>query len=78
MKVLTDMEFEGVRIDESFLKEYSKNLNAEAKQVRECLHKTVGVNLILSHRQNNWVKYCRGAKIDPKAKKDKNRPICNW
>ncbi len=30
VKVLTDMEFEGIRVDMDFLKEYSKELEKEA------------------------------------------------
>ncbi|PMX39545.1 hypothetical protein, partial [Pseudomonas sp. MPR-R2A6] len=35
VKVLTAMEFEGVKIDESFLKEYSKLLEADAKEAED-------------------------------------------
>jgi DNA polymerase-1 len=35
VKVLTDMEYEGVKIDESFLNEYSKELEKEAKKSEE-------------------------------------------
>ena len=56
VKVLTDMEFEGVRIDESFLKEYSKNLNAK-RSSEESVYKQAGVKFNLAS-PNNWVKYC--------------------
>ena len=34
VKVLTDMEFEGIRVDVDFLNEYSKELEKEAKTWR--------------------------------------------
>ena len=43
VKVLTAMEFEGIRIDERFLNEYSKELEKEAKAAEESVYKQAGV-----------------------------------
>jgi DNA polymerase-1 len=43
ISVLTDMEFEGVRIDIDFLKEYSKEIGAEIVQLKEDILKESGV-----------------------------------
>lgn len=71
VKVLTDMEFEGVRIDVNFLNEYSKELDREAKISEESVYKQAGVRFNLSSpRQLGEVlfeKLC----LDPKAKKTK-------
>lgn len=48
VKVLADMEFEGVRIDEKFLNEYSKLLEIEAAQAEEQVFKIAGVRFNLS------------------------------
>ncbi|MCW5916795.1 MAG: DNA polymerase I [Ferruginibacter sp.] len=48
VKVLTDMEFEGIRIDESFLKEYSKELARDAKEAEEAVYLQAGVRFNLA------------------------------
>ena len=71
VKVLTDMEFEGIRIDESFLKEYSKVLETEAKKSEEMVYETAGVRFNLaSPKQLGEVLFDK-MKLDPKAKKTK-------
>ncbi|MER3498335.1 MAG: DNA polymerase I [Chitinophagaceae bacterium] len=71
VKVLTEMEFEGVKIDEDFLKQYSKELEEEAKRSEEAVYQQAGVRFNLSSpRQLGEVlfeKLC----LDPKAKKTK-------
>ncbi len=57
LKVLTDMEYEGVMIDVAFLMNYSKELEREAYQAEQAVYAGAGVSLILVH-QNNWVKCC--------------------
>ena len=52
VKVLTDMEFEGVKIDEGFLNEYSKELEKEAKKAEESVYKQAGVRFNLHHQNN--------------------------
>lgn len=71
VKVLTDMEFEGVRIDEEFLKEYSKELEKEAKKAEESVYKQAGVRFNLaSPKQLGEVLFDK-LKLDPSAKKTK-------
>ncbi|HNP21604.1 MAG TPA: DNA polymerase I [Panacibacter sp.] len=71
VKVLTDMEFEGVRIDESFLKEYSKELEREAKLSEESVYKQAGVKFNLASPKQLGEVLFEVLKIDPKAKKTK-------
>jgi DNA polymerase-1 len=69
--VLTDMEFEGVKIDIEFLKNYSKELEKDAKVFEENVYKTAGVRFNLaSPKQLGEVLFDK-LKIDPKAKKTK-------
>jgi DNA polymerase-1 len=71
VKVLTDMEFEGIRIDEGFLNEYSKELEREAKTAEESVYKQAGVRFNLaSPKQLGEVLFDK-MQIDPKAKKTK-------
>ncbi len=71
VRVLTDMEFEGIRIDQSFLKEYSIQLEAEAKVAEENVYQQAGVRFNLaSPRQLGEVLFEK-LKLDPKAKKTK-------
>ncbi|NBO58035.1 MAG: DNA polymerase I, partial [Chitinophagia bacterium] len=71
VKVLMDMEFEGVRIDTGFLNDYSKELEREAKQSEEAVYKTAGVRFNLaSPKQLGEVLFDK-LKLDPKAKKTK-------
>ncbi len=71
VKVLTAMEFEGIRIDESFLNEYSKELEKEAKAAEESVYKQAGVRFNLaSPKQLGEVLFDK-MQIDPKAKKTK-------
>src|SRR6201986_2530114 len=48
VKVLTDMEFEGIRIDEDFLRNYSKELDIVAKQSEESVYEQAGVRFNLA------------------------------
>ena len=71
VKVLTDMEFEGIRVDEKFLNEYSKELEKEAKAAEESVYKQAGVRFNLaSPKQLGEVLFDK-MQIDPKAKKTK-------
>jgi len=71
VKVLTDMEHEGVRIDTVFLAEYSRQLESEAKQAEENVYRQAGLRFNLaSPRQLGEVLFEK-MKIDPKAKKTK-------
>jgi len=71
VRVLTAMEFEGVKIDVGFLNDYSKLLEKDAKQFEENVYAQAGVRFNLaSPRQLGEVLFEK-LKIDPKAKKTK-------
>lgn len=71
VKVLTDMEFEGVKVDVSFLNEYSKELEREARTSEEAVYAQAGVRFNLSSpRQLGEVLFDKLC-LDPKAKKTK-------
>ncbi len=71
VKVLTDMEFEGIRIDEGFLNDYSKELEREAKLAEESVYAQAGVRFNLaSPKQLGEVLFDK-LQLDPKAKKTK-------
>lgn len=71
VKVLTDMEFEGIRIDENFLKEYSKQLEADAKIAEELVYDCAGVRFNLASPKQLGEVLFEKLKLDPKAKKTK-------
>ena len=71
VKVLTSMEYEGVKIDEEFLIEYSRQLEAEASSFEENVYEQAGVRFNLaSPKQLGEVLFDK-LKLDPKAKKTK-------
>jgi DNA polymerase I len=76
VKVLTDMEFEGVKIDISFLNDYSKQLETDAKKAEENVYQlakeqaNVGPFNLSSPKQLGEVLFDH-LKLDPKAKKTK-------
>ncbi|MFC4263152.1 DNA polymerase I [Ferruginibacter yonginensis] len=71
VKVLTDMEFEGIKVDMDFLQSYSKELDAEAKIAEEKVYELAGVRFNLaSPKQLGEVLFDK-MKLDPKAKKTK-------
>jgi DNA polymerase I len=71
VKVLTDMEFEGIRIDMDFLKTYSKELEIDAKEAEEKVYELAGVRFNLaSPKQLGEVLFDK-MQLDPKAKKTK-------
>lgn len=71
VKVLTDMEYEGVRIDAGFLKEYSKELETEAKQAEENVYRQAGVRFNLASPKQLGEVLFEKLQLDPKAKKTK-------
>lgn len=71
VKVLTDMEYEGVRVDTDFLNEYSKELDREAKIAEEAVYKTAGVRFNLASPKQLGEVLFEKLKLDPKAKKTK-------
>ena len=71
VKVLTDMEFEGIKIDENFLKEYSKELDVEAKRSEESVYTQAGVRFNLASPKQLGEVLFEKLQLDPKAKKTK-------
>lgn len=71
VRVLTDMEFEGVKIDVDFLKDYSKELEKDAKQFEENVYAQAGVRFNLASPKQLGEVLFDLLKIDPKAKKTK-------
>jgi DNA polymerase-1 len=70
-KVLMDMEYEGVKVDVDFLRDYSKELEREAAKAEDSVYEQAGVKFNLaSPRQLGEVLFER-LKLDPKAKKTK-------
>lgn len=71
VKVLMAMEFEGVKIDEGFLTDYSKELEKDARKAEESVYRQAGVKFNLaSPRQLGEVLFDK-LKLDPSAKKTK-------
>ena len=71
VRVLTDMEFEGVKIDVGFLNDYSKALEKDAKQFEENVYTQAGVRFNLASPKQLGEVLFEILKIDPKAKKTK-------
>ncbi len=71
VKVLTDMEFEGIKIDESFLNDYSKELDIEAKRSEESVYTQAGVRFNLASPKQLGEVLFEKLQLDPKAKKTK-------
>jgi DNA polymerase I len=71
VKVLTDMEYEGVKIDVNFLNEYSKELDREARKSEEAVYKQAGVRFNLSSPRQLGEVLFEKLGLDPKAKKTK-------
>lgn len=71
VKVLTDMEFEGVRVDVNFLNDYSKELEREAKKSEESVYLQAGVRFNLSSPRQLGEVLFEKLQLDPKAKKTK-------
>lgn len=71
VKVLVDMEYEGIKVDTDFLNEYSKELEKDAKKAEESVYKQAGVRFNLaSPKQLGEVLFDK-LKLDPSAKKTK-------
>ncbi|MEY3351066.1 MAG: polymerase [Bacteroidota bacterium] len=71
VKVLMDMEYEGVKVDVDFLKEYSKELDREAKIAEESVYRIAGVRFNLASPKQLGEVLFEKLKLDPKAKKTK-------
>ena len=71
VRVLTDMEFEGIRVDMDFLKTYSKELDTDAKIAEEKVYALAGVRFNLASPKQLGEVLFEKLKLDPKAKKTK-------
>ncbi|WP_447640822.1 MULTISPECIES: DNA polymerase I [Chitinophagaceae] len=71
VKVLTAMEFEGVKIDTDFLKDYSKTLEKEAIEFENNVYEQAGVRFNLASPKQLGEVLFEKLKLDPKAKKTK-------
>ncbi len=71
VKVLTDMEFEGIKIDVDFLNTYSKELETEEKKAEELVYEQAGVRFNLASPKQLGEVLFEKLKLDPKAKKTK-------
>lgn len=71
VKVLADMEFEGIKVDTEFLNDYSKELDIEAKAAEERVYAAAGVRFNLASPKQLGEVLFEKLKLDPKAKKTK-------
>jgi len=71
VRVLTDMEFEGVRVDMDFLREYSKELEKDARQAEEKVYEQAGLKFNLASPKQLGEVLFEKMQLDPKAKKTK-------
>lgn len=71
VKVLAEMEFEGIRVDMDFLKSYSKELEKEAATAEANVYKESGVRFNLSSPKQLGEVLFDKLKLDPKARKTK-------
>ncbi len=71
IRVLADMEMEGVKVDKDFLNDYSKELEQESAKVETEIYELAGVKFnIASPKQLGEVLFEK-LQLDPKAKKTK-------
>jgi DNA polymerase I len=71
VKVLTDMEVEGIKIDTGFLNDYSKELEREAGKAEESVYKQAGVRFNLASPKQLGEVLFDHLNLDEKAKKTK-------
>jgi DNA polymerase-1 len=71
VRVLVDMEYEGVKVDTAFLNEYSKVLEEDAKKAEESVFQQAGVRFNLASPKQLGEVLFDVLKLDPKAKKTK-------
>lgn len=69
VRVLTDMEFEGVKVDVDFLNDYSKELEKDASKFEENVYTQAGVRFNLASPKQLGEVLFDILKIDAKAKK---------
>lgn len=71
VKVLTQMEFEGIKIDTAFLNDYSLDLEKQAKESEERVYEQAGARFNLASPKQLGEILFDHLKLDPKAKKTK-------
>ena len=71
VKVLMNMEFEGVNVDTEFLNHYSKELESEAKKSEESVYKQAGIKFNLASPKQVGEVLFEKMQIDSKTKKTK-------
>lgn len=71
VKVLADMEFEGVKVDVDFLKDYSVQLEKNARLAEENVYKAAGVKFNLASPKQLGEVLFEKLKLDSRAKKTK-------
>jgi DNA polymerase-1 len=71
VRVLADMEYEGIKVDTAFLNDYSKELEREAKISEDKVYEMAGVRFNLSSPRQLGEVLFEKLKLDPKAKKTK-------
>ena len=71
VRVLVDMEYEGVKVDTDFLNDYSKVLEQDAKKAEESVFEQAGVRFNLASPKQLGEVLFDILKLDPKAKKTK-------
>ncbi|MFN8288659.1 MAG: DNA polymerase I [Chitinophagaceae bacterium] len=71
VKVLVDMEYEGIKVDVDFLQDYSKQLEKDAKKAEESVYKQAGVRFNLASPKQLGEVLFEKLKLDPSAKKTK-------
>lgn len=72
VKVLTDMEYEGVMIDVPFLLNYSKELEREAYQAEQAVYAGAGVKFNIGSPKQLGEVLFEKLKLNPSAKKTKS------
>jgi DNA polymerase-1 len=71
IKVLVDMEYEGVNVDTDFLHFYSKELEADAKRSEESVYEQAGIKFNLASPKQLGEVLFEKMRIDSKTKKTK-------
>lgn len=69
VKVLTDMEYEGIRIDTQALADYSRELESEIRRAEESVYQQAGVRFNLASPKQLGEVLFEKLQLDPKAKK---------
>jgi DNA polymerase I len=71
VKVLMEMEYEGIKVDVDFLNSYSKELDRESKIAEESVYQQAGVRFNLASPKQLGEVLFEKLQLDPKARKTK-------